>query len=211
MKQDIRQVLEQKMREFRQAVPLSSFGDDAFYRNWLSQTYFFVCHSVPLLGHAAAHARDKAFQQRLLDHIGEESRHDLVALKDMEGLNDSVANYVEHPLTQAFYQSQYYRIQFQGSEALMGYILYLESMAMNIGPEGLGHAQRAFGAKACKFLKVHVEEDVDHVEKAVSQVEKFGPEQKAWILENIEFTAHVYRTIMSEAARGRQTNWKKAA
>ncbi len=210
MKRDIKQVLDQKMQEFRERLPLEKFGEPEFYRNWLSQTYFFVCHSVPLLGHAAAHARDKAFQQRLLDHIGEENRHDLIALKDMEALGDSVQNYEEHPLTQAFYQSQYYRIQFQGSAALMGYILYLEALAAEIGKEALAHAQKSHGAKACKFLKVHAEEDVDHVEKALAAVKAFGPQEQEWILQNLEYTAYVYQSVMGEAAQKR-SSWKKAA
>jgi pyrroloquinoline quinone (PQQ) biosynthesis protein C len=177
--------------------------DGAAYAGWLSQTYHYVRHSTRLLAASAARfgfeEMGNQLHHRFAVHMAEEKQHELLALNDLKRMKRaSLADYPELPSTRAMYESQYYKIEHVDPIALFGYVLPLEVMSAKHGPGAHERAQRTWGAGCSTFLKVHVEEDVDHVEKAVAAVEGLSGERKAMLALGFEQTAFSYNAMLKQ-------------
>lgn len=188
------------LNDFKQNWPVAYLADREAYGHWLAQTYFFVSHSVPLLGFALPHLRDVDLKRHFEHHIGEEERHELLALKDLEKLGKRIADYQESPFTQAFYQSQYYRIQFEGATSFLGYIVFLEAMAVEWAT-GLYELMKDDCPQSVLFLKVHVEEDVSHVDRALNLIATLSNEEQEKIIRNMRYSAQIYAQIVESATK----------
>lgn len=138
------------------------------YIELLAQTYFFVKHSIPLLKEAIKNTPNQEFIQRSLEHIHEEQGHDKIALNDLKALGIDIGSLREWNWTKSFYGKQYELIKKDG-EILLGYILALEGIAVKAA-EILSNLQNCYGSKGTKFAKLHVEEDQDHLPKAIEQI-----------------------------------------
>ncbi len=177
------------------------------YATWLAQTYFYVCHSTRLLCLAGAHlplAMQKS-HLRFLDHMKEERSHEILAERDMKALGLEVQGFKEFSLTSAFYQSQYFRVQHHSPFALFGYIIFLEGVAAELGPRVFPRLEKAHGAKAASFVKVHAQEDQTHIVSALNELESMPSQLQPLVVDNLRFSADLYARIMSqcveEAAR----------
>jgi hypothetical protein len=150
--------------------------DRRAYGDWLAQTYYYVRHSTRLLAAAAARfpfdeLGDK-LHVRSIAHMAEEKRHELLAAADLRRLDLRLESFPERDATRMFWQSQYYQIERVSPYSLFGYILALEAMSAKHGPAALARVRAAHG-QADSFLRLHAEDDVDHVEKAIAMVEQF--------------------------------------
>lgn len=179
------------MDNYRKECNISSFKDKEYYANWLAQTYFFVAHSTPLLGYALPHLKNKALQFHFEHHLGEEERHELLVLKDLEKMGKNINDYVEEPMTQAFYQSQYYKIQFEHGTALLGYILLLEGLAVHLGTE-VYQTVKDLHKGSTLFLKVHSEEDPHHLDEAFAAIASLPQDQQKSIVNNLWYSSYIY-------------------
>lgn len=173
------------------------------YGNWLAQTYYFVCHSTRLLAAAASRfgTERNDLHLRFLEHTREERGHENLALNDLSQLGLSIEQFPELPATQAFYQTQYYWIEHISPVSFFGYILCLEAFSIGGGNAIYEGACQAFGEKAAVFLKVHVKEDVDHVEKAFQQLEQFAPAERQAIIGNLKLSCDLYAKIYEAILR----------
>lgn len=181
--------------ELKANHPAELFQDKQVYGDWLAQTYYFVCHSVPLLGYALSHIKDPQLRRRFEKHIGEEEQHELLLKKDLERLGFGLEDFPEHPETQAFYQGQYYRVHFEGGVSLLGYILFLEGMAVHWG-KGLHEALKAYHPQSLVFLHVHVSEDPEHLESALSSISKLSSEEQKSVINNFYYSHTIYKQIL---------------
>ncbi len=184
------------MNEFKKNHHPSLFKSSVVYQEWLAQTYFFVRHSTALLGFALPHLKNDDLRHHFEKHLGEETRHDLVALKDLKLMDRDINEFQPLPTTEAFYQSQYYRIQFEGGTSLLGYILFLEGIAVHWGKEVFEVVQKHH--KGIHFARIHVSEDPAHLESALKTISSLSEEQQLAILNNLKFTHHMYETIISQ-------------
>lgn len=195
----IQQELNQLILEFENEFPVTIFQDKRSYGNWLAQSYFYVQHSTALLGYSLvrlpAHLRHH-FEK----HLGEESRHDLLLLKDLERLNFKLEDFSESHITQAFYQSQYFRINFEHGTSLLGYILYLETMACRWGKKAYNFLKNTHKDSAL-FLKVHAEEDPDHVQKALNVILSLSEVEQQSIIKNLRYTHEMYSLLLRDIQR----------
>ena len=73
----------------------------------MSQTYYFVCHSVPLLHYSLNYAKDPKFINRTFEHIKEEHAHEKLIQSDLKHLGFDVENIEEWDWTNRFYGYQY--------------------------------------------------------------------------------------------------------
>lgn len=191
----IRNELEMYLRRYQDQYPTSLFRDKDFYCEWLAQTYYFVRHSTALLGYSMPHLKNDGLRHHFEHHLGEEQRHDLIALKDLEKMGRQISDYEESVMTQAFYQSQYYRISFEGGTSLLGYILFLEGLAVVWGKcvyEDIKDIHKG----AALFLKVHAEEDPHHLESAIETILKLSTSEQEVILRNLRYSHQIYETII---------------
>ena len=92
--------------EMAAAGELFPWTKRAAYMGWLAQTYYYVRHSTRLLAVAAGrfpHTRQgDTLHLRFGAHIGEEKRHELLCVRDIQALGGSIEAIAEQPTTRMF-------------------------------------------------------------------------------------------------------------
>jgi hypothetical protein len=201
----MRDLLEACSRRLGDAVDRFPWADVGAYADWLAQTYFYVRHSTRLLAAAAARFghddRGSALHARFAAHMGEEKRHELLCVHDLNALGEPLDRYPERAATRMFYEPQYYKIEHQTPIALFGYILPLEAVGPTHGKRLLEPVARAHGSRCVAFLKVHVAEDVEHLDKALGLLQGLGEPERALVEQNMEQTTYGYTGILDDIAR----------
>jgi thiaminase len=195
---DCLKTLDRTLERFPWSVPRA-------YADWLAQTYYYVRHSTRLLAASAARfAQDEAgsaLHHRFTAHMAEEKKHELLALHDLKGIGFSIDGFPEHPITRMFYESQYFKIEHQDPLSLFGYILPLEAMSVSKGPWVRERVVESHGPGCVAFLRVHVEDDVDHLDKAFRTLETASAERRQLIELNMRQTTFGYVALLSEIRR----------
>lgn len=176
-----------------------SWSEPMIYADYMAQTYYYVNHSEKFLALAAAlfANEDRVLMRRFFKHLGEESAHDQLILKDLEGLGFKLDDFPEKAQTKMFWEAQYYKIEHVDPASLLGYIYLLEDLACDICPELVKILTPLYGAHSVRFLKLHGEEDPDHVEKAYEQIKKLSSARQLLIAQNYEQSAHAYCQMIS--------------
>jgi len=170
------------------------------YAMWLVQTYQMVNHSTRLVALAGAYVdfTQNDLHARFVDHSKEERGHQLIAVSDLKVMGYSLTDFPCLASSAAMYQIQYYWIQHRGASSFFGYTMALECLSATFGSTLYRRVLAAHGAKGTQFLKVHSEDDIDHIQKAFKQIDKLSNEEKALVLENLEISAELYRTMLSD-------------
>lgn len=81
---------------------------------------------------------------------------------------------------------------------LFGYILPLEAIAVSRGRWVLERTDASFGREAGTFLRVHAEDDVDHLDKAFAMLEGITSAQAALVETNLGQSTSAYLGILAE-------------
>jgi hypothetical protein len=172
----------------------------AHYANWSAQTFYYVSHSTRLFALAAGRAplNDNPVHNRLLSHLKEEKGHENLSSHDIKILGMGLDQFPELAATKCLYQTQYYWIEHISAYSFFGYLLALESLAVQTGPDVHARVLKAHGPKACGFLKVHTAEDVKHVQEVISWIEKMPKKDQEAIMENFQQTLSNYKSILGE-------------
>ena len=170
-----------------------------FYKNWLAQSFYYTTHSTRMLAFAAgwSPAGEQNYYRRSLAHIREEQSHDLIAVRDLEKLGSQREKYAELEICRSLWEPQFYKMQ-RNPKILLGYILALENLAVMTFPKLNQVLQETYGKEACHFVRVHAEDDPDHVEEAVRQIEACTADEQEEILKNFNQTCVAYRLLLEE-------------
>lgn len=182
-------------KEYFETLP---WENEVFYANFVAQTYYFVCHSTRLLARSISYFgvdRDGLYR-RFVDHIKEENYHERIALSDLKKLNATPEMYPELSITKAFWERQYYLVDQTRGIGLLGYILYLEAIAVKCYDNVYKKIAQVYHEDACKFVKVHITEDPDHVTHAVELINALDEGEKNQIWQNFYQTADLYETML---------------
>lgn len=206
MKVNLQIVLNTELNRLKATTQMIQWDSPWQYGAWLWQTHYFVCHSTRLLALAASRfpSSQSDMHSRFLSHASEEKGHEILALKDYKALREQhdelPAAMEELTSTQLFYESQYYWIEHRDPSSFFGYILILEGMASTLG-KGIHETTRdAFGDACATFLKVHAEEDPDHIRKAIQSVEKLPDHAVAEVIRNLKLSSEAYIGICRDIA-----------
>jgi thiaminase len=188
-------------RQEMDAIRTYPFEEPRAYAQFLAQTRHYVVHSTRLLAAAAARIEEEreALHMRFLQHAAEERSHHRLAEHDLRKLGRQIDQFPELPPTQALYQSQYYRVEHQAPTALFGYIFMLEGLSVAHGAWIHERVTQAHGKEAATFVKLHANEDEDHLEKAFDVVNQLGEKELSLIRENYLFTCSIYRLFLEAA------------
>lgn len=172
-----------------------------FYKEYLAQSYYYTFYSVKMLAHAASltTAEQSGYYKRSIEHIKEEYGHDSLALTDFKRLGGKIEDHPELGVTRALYEPQFYKIQRQPT-ALLGYILALEYMCVRHYKELWGRLEKCYGPKCTNFVRVHAEDDPDHVEKAILQIETLPTHEIQAVLKNYDQTCRMFANFLNECA-----------
>jgi hypothetical protein len=181
--------------------------DRRAYADWLAQTYYYVRHTTRLLAAAASRfaldERGNAVHHRFAAHMGEEKKHELLAIHDLKQLNASIERFPEHASTRMFYEPQYYKIEHLGPMVPFGYILPLEAIGPACGKRVIERITGVHGPKCVSFVRLHSDEDPDHLQKAIHAIEDVSAVERAHIEDNMRQTTFAYGVILSDIKRNR--------
>lgn len=185
----------------------------AHYATWSAQTFYYVRHSTRLFATAAVRipVTDNKVHDRLLSHMREEKGHENLSTRDIKVVGFDLSLIPELTSTKCMYQSQYYWAEHVSPYAFFGYLLALESLAIYAGPQMHERISKAHGAKASSFLRVHTEEDVNHVKEVIEWIEKMPPETQEVILSNYVFSLENYKNMVEEIRTQAFVNQLKAS
>ena len=195
---EIESRFETTIRDTEEVFVSAPWHNVRFYSLWLAQTYYYVCHSTRLLASAAARfgvERDQ-LHVRFMQHMKEERQHEKLALKDIKNLGLSIENLIETSEISAFYKSQYFWIEHVDPISFFGYILCLEGLAVRKGGSVYKMVSEYHGERCANFLRVHAEEDPDHLEKAFMSLQNISPEHRDYVLRNLKESSDLYLAMM---------------
>ncbi len=166
-----------------------------FYARYLAQTYFYTSHSVRLLGLALSRTEvsEKGLFEYFSSHIGAEINHEKLALSDLRNLGQDLEDHKESVYCRMLWESQYYKVEYECSLSLLGYILFLEILAIK---RASVICKRAAGEESTNFMKVHGEEDISHVEVAINKIEEFDGNKIEKVLSNMKQTCAAYVAML---------------
>ena len=119
-----------------------------------------------------------------------------MAKNDLEKLGFKLSDFPELAETRMFYESQYYKVEHRDPIALLGYILPLEIIACTECPKLFRFVQSTWGDKCASFLKVHGEEDPDHVDKALELLSTLSSPRLLLVDENFKQTVKAFSMIL---------------
>lgn len=211
---NLRKIAEEEMEKTKKIILSFPWDNKKAYGSWLAQTYHMVCYSTRLVALAGAWAdlTQTNLHHRFVDHAVEERGHQMLCISDLKALGHKVEDFPQVYQSAAMYQIQYFWIQHRSPIAFFGYTLALESMASAFGAQLTEMAEKAHGSKAVKFLRLHSQDDLEHIEEAHKHLDKLTETEKALVVENLVLTASIYRGMLKEVIETvvRQEN-KKAA
>lgn len=192
------------------------FSDAKTYGNWLSQTYYYVCHSTRLLAHAAARFTVAHYDKehiQMIEHAKAERMHERIAIHDLNQIGHKIEDFPELAQTKSLYLSIYSLIDRENPMSMFGYILILETLSLAKGLDIYKAALENFGPKASTYLKLHTEDDVEHLKSYEKILKEANAKDRQDIKDAIEITAHNYRGMLSgiQESAGMKLNMKKAA
>lgn len=172
------------------------FANQGIYALWLSQAYYFVRHSTPLLAISCGRAiNNQPYHLRCISHLTEERGHDKLLINDLKAMGFKTEDFLELPSTQALYQTQYYWIEHVNPVSFLGYVFILEGLAVKLGDIKMKEVKNV---KATSFLNLHSDEDVGHLESAFNQLKVMSKHDQECILKNAQLTAGLYCNMITE-------------
>lgn len=201
MKNQLNKIMENLLPIIKQL----DFSNKNVYGNWLTQQYYIVRHSTPLLALSCGRSiENRDYHIRCISHLSEEKGHDKMLLNDLNKLNFSLNSYPELNSTRAVYQTQYYWIEHVNPTSFLGYILFLETLAVKYGERVSSEA------KSGTFLKHHSDADEDHLKSAFSVIEQLSSIEKTLIIENLNEAAYLYSMMLNDIS-GKHIKLEKAS
>ncbi len=170
-----------------------------FYAFWLSQSSYFVNHSTRLLGLAISQAPNgiHPYLKRNAEHILEEFGHEAMAERDVKALGYKLEDFPELFPTKIFYRNQYHGIQKFGAHYLIGYTIFLESISARLGPGLAKRLMKAFPS-AHLFIKVHAEDDQEHIVNITNQLRTLDAKQMEEVIESMTMASEGYLQILEQ-------------
>jgi hypothetical protein len=154
--------LSSNVREF-------NWANQEAYTMWLANSYEYALNSTRILALTAGAMplQKTVYSNRFIKHAAEEKGHEKLLEKDVKAFGLNIKDIpVTHEM-KMFHHSLYYWFDNNSSPmGIFGFVLALEGLAVSDGPWIYEQAQKAHG-KGTSFLRVHSEEDPEHLNKAI--------------------------------------------
>lgn len=211
-KSDLWQLTDEAAEAVNVRVHQMDWSKTQQYGNWLAQTAYCVSHSTRILAAAAARFgvdRDDTHIQ-LIDHAKVERRHERIAINDLAVLGKKLSDFPELAGTKALYRDAYFLIEHVHPIAVFGYVAVLELLSLKGGPHVLRITDKAFGKKAMKYLTLHTEDDVEHIQTYQSLLAEAKGDERSAVEEAIRSTGANYCRMMEEIIASAEEKRKAA-
>lgn len=202
--QDFKSLFEQNLNHLSDTARTYPWENQQAYASWLANTYHYVCNSTRILALAAAHMPPQLtlLSNRFIAHAAEETGHEKLLERDLKSLGYEPKDFpVSHEM-KLYHASLYYWMSPAGNPiGLIGWILSLEGIAAKLGPWGHETTQKIYGTKATNFLRVHAEEDPDHLNKALQAASMFNESQLDLVADSMNMYSQQYAEILKAMAK----------
>jgi pyrroloquinoline quinone (PQQ) biosynthesis protein C len=93
---------------------------------------------------------------------------------------------------------------------LLGYIYFLEAFAAQVVPETTKKLEALYGRKCTTFLRLHAEEDQDHVEKAFTFIASLSLDRQKEICINHAQSMQAFNQMIKSVVHAAAKNNQKA-
>lgn len=209
----LKQTLNECMQRLDKTLKEIPWEKKEVYANYVAQTYYYSRHTTRLLSAVASRIpfQQEPLHRRFLKHAAEETGHEKLTLNDLKFLGCDLNDFPELPVTRSFYKSQFQSIQDEGPYAFFGFILFLECLGAEKGNWLYKTVVKHHGEKCGSFLKVHANEDVEHVREAFEQVQKFDQPILEQIEKDMVMSCYLFERMIVECAATAQPQLKKRA
>ena len=110
------------------------------------------------------------------------------------------------------FQNQYYWIQNVNPISVYGYYLFLEGVAAEFGPKVYEILKQSYPEKTLSFIRVHAEEDPDHIHEHLDKLIHLSAEYHQLIIQNLQQSTTIYLNMLREIQQNqKKTTTSKAA
>ncbi|MCB0413565.1 MAG: iron-containing redox enzyme family protein [Bdellovibrionales bacterium] len=200
--------LRNQLDEAKQKLDQYPWEDTAFYKLFCAQTYYYVCHTVPLMKNAAKYVKDEVITEALEHHIKEEKGHENMAKRDITKMGDSVENLPELNKTKSIYNTIYTATPNEPL-AVVGYGLALENLACEYASVISDRVKKGTGRNDITFfLDCHAEIDKTHTQESDVMLNQLSEESLTELKKYMYIGFENYLNMVEEVYQ--QSNLQKA-
>jgi pyrroloquinoline quinone (PQQ) biosynthesis protein C len=195
--EDLLKLYDQVQGKMAKAVDEFPWEDKSAYLMWLRQSFEYANNSTRILALTAGHLKNNLFSTRFIQHAAEEKGHERLLVNDAKAFKVKIEDLKAYPEAKAFHQSLYYSILYDNPVAIFGWVIMLEGVACLKGADLYRRTVKAHGERAVAFLKVHSDEDIEHIKKALDSVANLEPEDRKVVMESMEMYADLYCNVLN--------------
>ena len=193
----IKEAYEKLVKEITPLMIAYPWSDIQAYGAWLSQQYHIVKHSTPMLALSCGRSiSNRPYHLRCIEHLSEEKGHDKMLLNDLR--LSKLELMAELPSTRAFYATQYFQIEHVNPVSFLGYVLFMEALAVAFGRHVSDRA--SLSTNGITFLELHADEDDGHIESAFKLITTMTKSDQMDVVMNLRMSAKCYETMMQDLA-----------
>lgn len=200
--EQLREMFEDEQARLKRIREIFPWTNKEAYVGWLVNSYEYAYRSTRILALTGGRMpRDKtSYSNRFIAHAAEEKGHERLLENDLKNFGLDIKTLCPNTLGRAFHQSLYYWIYEDNPVGMFGWVLALEGFAVRNVPQMHEICLKAFGSKCSSFLKVHADEDEDHLGKAFESIASFTNEENAIVAKSMHFYADLYGQLLEKVA-----------
>lgn len=174
--------------------------NEQFYSNWLAQTYFMVSHTPRFICLAAARfgTAEDGFHRKMVNHFNDEDKHEYILIKDLKNLGYSIEDFEIFPETSLVVEQLYHQIDRVDPISIFGRIIFLEMLTAKLSSKFKDKFNSQYNNHTGEFLKIHFEEDIEHVQKAFSVLIDLDVKKKKIIGDEFYMTGMLYKSFLEK-------------
>lgn len=187
---------------------LSGELTEPIYAAYLRETYYLVQQTPYFLSAAAGHTSEGWLQDWFLNLAIEERHHDRLCVQDLRRLGydtDSYLSGLPRFGTWTMVAQNHWLVRMKDPAALVGFAAATEGLGATLGPKAAEAMTRyPFARTALNFLKVHAEEDQEHIalvrkafDRAATTEERYNLMVATWTN-----TLRAYGQLFTDAMAG---------
>ncbi len=193
-------VYAEEMKKHKSTYESLNWENNDVYAEWLAQTYCFVSYSTRIVALAGSlfNLERNELHLRFLDHAREERNHEKILITDLKAIQKDIKRFAPFAASAALFQTQFYQIQNVSPMSVYGYFLLLEGIAVEVGDDLYKRLINVYPANAINFVKVHANEDKEHIKEHFQFIEKCSEFEKKQIIENLQKSSGLYHMMMKE-------------
>ncbi|MEU6586868.1 iron-containing redox enzyme family protein [Nocardia sp. NPDC046763] len=178
---------------------------ESVYAAYLRETYYLVNQTPYFLSAAASRCAEGWLQDFFLNLAIEERHHDRLAVQDLSRLGNDTGEYLAGlPGLGAWTMigQNHWAVTMKDPAALIGFAAATEGLGASLGPKvTAAMVSYPFAERALNFLKVHSEEDQEHIELVKKAFDRAATTEHRYelMVTTWNYTLRAYGQLFSDA------------